>query len=539
MRHLHTPLFGACLVAGTLLLSACTPSQEPPVAQDTSEVSAPADGPRAAADRPLASTTVFLNEEGTARISEVDLGNVEESGYTTPARGVLVTPTSPIKEMPLIIASHLRAPGCGELEFAYPCADGSEPTRFDRGMIPLAERLAEAGYSVLIPDVTGVFVGADVDKPYDQAKMWNSVIGKLVDAVTTDTTGETDIFQSELADRIDTQTIGLMLHSRSASLANSAAEFLGADKVKSILTYGGAYDTFDKESFSPPVVDIPYLGIVGELDGDVAYSAHQWLSEYLEQPRQNPAQIAVVPGFGHLLINQAAIEKGQDDRIGCETLDCPNGEEHQRFVAQAAADWFNTSIKEIENEIAWRNEQLLPPTLAGVPVRWLAATPGPQVTRIPATAFTPTSPNSATQCHHIDPMSPSDDPAACPLPENGVVYSVADIIQLGDATATTTIPHPTTMAIHLNPIGDADDPSLENQLVVELELDDGQRIVQRLTADDSPLRNLATPEVNGTYITTTIRLPIGDLIAGRDVVSIKLATPNGGKTVEVLGVDFS
>ncbi len=104
--------------------------------------------------------------------------------------------------------------------------------------------------------------------PYDQGAMWKEVVGSLTELVI-DAGKARDVLGVTAMPRVDASTVGMVAHSRSGMMVDSARELFGADALKSVFAYGPAYDTFELESISPASADLPYLAVVGELDSDV------------------------------------------------------------------------------------------------------------------------------------------------------------------------------------------------------------------------------------------------------------------------------
>ncbi|MDO5076447.1 hypothetical protein [Corynebacterium sp.] len=522
-RRRFQQVFAVAIIACAFGLGACSAGVEssPTTAEPV------ADGPHAASDRKLAPRTETANAAGTATIIDVDFGNVRTGNYSAPARGVVVLPTQPSGPVPLVIIGHLRAPNCDNGSFAYPCPEGSSEVRFDRGMTYLGERLAEEGYAVVIPDLGGVFVGADVDQPYNQHAMWKDIVGKFIDAFEDNTLG------GPVAQAVDRNAVGLVLHSRSGTAVEPAAELFGPGAVKSVFAFGPAYDTFDLAHFSPGPAEIPYLAVTGEEDRDVGASANLWLGHYVVQPRQFAAATVAVPGLGHTLINRAASEQGADDRIGCEERDCPDAAEHERIVATLAVDWLHATLRGEPTELPVRADQPLPNTVADVPARWLAATPG-ALAQVAAEAFAAVAGGASIICVHTDPMDPTPVANRCELPEQGVVEIATEVNQLTDAHAEVNVGGARGMALHVSPTGTFDAPG--TPLTVTLRLRDGREFVQELDATQPALVNRATDTSNGTYRLGTIRTPLPDWVTSADITDVRISSPV--HPVALRGVDF-
>ncbi|RRD36720.1 hypothetical protein EII31_03965 [Leucobacter sp. OH2974_COT-288] len=520
------------------------------VAAPQGELVSGGEGPHAASDRKPTATEI-LNGQNSTKIVRLDLGNSEIGEYAVPVRGTLVIPTSTAAaeaapaesggaaaKQPLIIVNHLRAPGCSDDTFAYPCTNSTE-RRFDIGMTYLGEHLAGQGYAVLIPDLSPVWIGADVASPYDQTKLWQQVVSRFVAEFENQNSAA---LQGIDTSQLDTSQLGLVLHSRSGILVNPAVELFGAARIKGVLAYGAAYDTFDAEMLSPAPADVPYLAVSGDLDADVGASANLWLGAHLGLPRSTPAIAATVPGLGHMYVNRVLSEAGLDDRIGCEELDCPDAAEHERFLREVAADWFgwafygaDTSIPVTAGEFDGAAE------LAGLPARWLAASPAAsseQRVTLDAAAFKAFDGGSATLCVHPDPMQPGQPDNACPEPTKGVteVAPVTPVNVLQRARAETTVTAVRTVAVHVAAHGSSELGSDTTALLVTLRFAEGTTWEQQLTPAHPVLRNRATAADNGQYLLGTVRLVVPAAHAGKTVTAVELRAP--AAPVELRAVDL-
>ncbi|MDO5099126.1 MAG: hypothetical protein Q4D85_10255 [Corynebacterium sp.] len=493
----------------TLALAACntdTPTMPPSVTEETtSELS---DGPHAAADRVLAQESTTINATGTAQITELDIGNTTDRGYSAPIRGAIITPTTFDKPAPVIVLSHLRAPNCGEHTFAFPCPAGEAEHRFDQGMYYLGEVLAEHGYATVIPDLGGIFSGADVESPYNQAEMWKQSVSALVEKLPKE--------------NIDRTNVGLFAHSRSGTLVDAAVDLFGERNLRSVYAYGPGYDTVDLATISPAPADIPYFSLVGDADIDVGPSANLWLGHYLDQERNHPALVAQAPGLGHMLINRNAA----DERIGCEEMECPDAAEHERILTESATQWFNaTLLGETTTTLPISSDSELPESLAGTNVRWLAASPH---------AINRLGPEKLGDvCHHADPMNPEPLPDACPEPEVGVVQILTGVARIQESRADINVSGARLIALHVSPSGSY---QTENTVTVTLTLDTGEVVPIQLDPHHPALRNRATEIENGTYTLGTIRIPLPQHVSEATIKQIEISAPNN--PIEVRGIDF-
>lgn len=490
-----------------------------------------ADGPHAPADRTLGERMVRTSASGNETIVDIDLGNVTAGKYSAPKRGVIVAPKASDTPAPLVVISHLRAPNCADGTFAYPCAAGVEEYRFDRGMTYLGEALAARGYAVVIPDLGGLYVGADVTMPYDQGAMWKDVVGGLVDLVKDEGKAR-DVLGIVDAPTVDPSTVGMVVHSRSGMMVEPARELFGEGALKSVFAYGPAYDTIDLATITPAPADLPYLALVGEADSDVGPSANLWIGHYLPNEREHPAAVVQLPALGHMYVNDTAAQAGADDRIGCDVRACPDASEHQRVMIETATDWLNATLRGEATSLPVRADQPLPATVAGLPARWLAHTPG-ALASVDASEFLGASEGSAKLCVHADPMNPAPVDNACPEPESGVVQSITEVNYLTDASADVEVAGARGMSVHVSPSG-SHEPAAS--LTVELNVAGGQRFVYELSASEVALANRASADSNGIYQLGTIRIPLDEAVAAGVVTGVRVSTD--GPAVELRGIDF-
>ncbi|MDO4685866.1 MAG: dienelactone hydrolase family protein [Corynebacterium sp.] len=525
------------LAVVSLVVAACGGQQDAQTSESqlTSSASdAPvADGPHASNDRKLAERMVTENDAKTATIIDVDFGNVSSGDYSAPLRGVVVTPKNAQAPTPLVVVSHLRAPNCDDASFAYPCPDGASEYRFDRGMTYFGEKLAEQGYTVVIPDLGGVFVGTDVNDPYDQNAMWKEVIGKFVEVLRSDSTDGTNTLGAQFAQPVDLNNVGLVVHSRSGTVTTPAIELFGSDKVKSVFAYGPAYDTVDLEHITPAGDDVPYLALVGEADADVGASANLWIGHYLSEHRQHAASVVSVPGLGHMYINRAASEAKTDDRIGCDERDCPDAAEHERIFSTLAIDWLNATLRGMDTDLPLTSDKPLPAMVADVPARWLAHTPG-ETTSLGAEQFTAEGQKSQGLCVNPDPMSPVEIDNSCPMPEEGYVQIVTPVNYFTDAHVDVDIAGTHGIAVQVSPSGTY--PGEGTPVTITLRLIGGQEFVHEIPATDPALINRSSEIDNGIYQLGTVRIPLPDWVADGVIEHIRITS--GEHPIELRSIDF-
>ncbi|OOR85571.1 hypothetical protein [Moraxella canis] len=456
-------------------------------------------------------------------VHEVALGDMVVGEMTAPQRGLIVLPsTKADTKYPLVIISHLRAPNCSGGEFAYPCPEGQTELRFDQGMQYLAEHLADSGYAVIVPDYSVVFSGDMVTEPYDQAALWRETIQAFM----------THIQQSpQMSSLVDFERVGLFAHSRSGNMLDAAHALFG-EKLKGVLTYGPSPDTYDIAEISAAPVDVPYLSILGDLDKDVDQAVNQWIGHWISTPRQTPATVATVPGFGHNYINRALSSAKIDERIGCDVLDCPDANAHEQLVMQTAAQWFDATLKGAKTTLPIKAADALPTTLADHEVSWLAATPK-AISTVNFDDFKPFQGSEVTLCRYEDPMNPFQPKDACPRPELGVITTMTYIAQFSQAAADTAVKGAQGLAVHLSPWGSQTKPT---NVTITLHADDGQQLALPIAADHPAIKSRLTEFDNGVYQLSTVRLPLPAEWQNHTITHLTITTD--GNKIEVRSVDF-
>lgn len=523
-------LLNICLALFLAVLSQFSLLAGPATATSVSETQLASKGPHAPQDRQLEPTQVSSTAKTQSAL--VDLGNTNLGPYSMPVRGLLITPqarasTAQQARWPLIVINHLRAPNCSDNSFAYPCPSGTSERRFDLGMAYLGEELAQQGYAVLIPDLSTSWIGADVTVPYDQRQAWRQIVGRLTEAIARDAQGGSKVFGGLKTAAIDQSRVGLVVHSRSASIVNTAVDFFGSRAVRAVLAYGPAYNTFDEQHFSPDIAaDLPYLSLAGDLDQDVGPSANLWLGKYLSKERTAPALVANLAGFGHMYVNRALSQEGFDDRRGCDLLDCRNEEEHEKLLISASKDWFATFIRGQKSGLPIDRDSQLPQELYGYKARWLAATTGSAVTHLSADRFKPMTAGSARTCRVADPVAPAALEDACPDPELGYteVSPVVPVTYMKAAGAQVQFEGLSQINLHLAPFGSS--PKQEDgRLVLKLVFSDGSSWSHTLAGQDSVLANRADETTNGHYLLASERIDVPDWVAHKKLVKVQLRAP--------------
>ncbi len=416
-------------------------------------------------------------------------------------------------------------------------------------MTYLGVALARRGYSVLIPDLGPTYIGGTLTDPYDQSAGVRTILDRLLGSALAASAGERTPWGRGLEGDIDASHVGLLAHSRSAAVARdlTRAWSAGAHPITTIMTYGGAYDTsYGGEPGSTPMVpDVPYLGIAGDQDRDTPYMAPMWLTHHLGTHRTAPALVAVVPGFGHTLINRTLSSAGIDDRI-CDTS-CPDAAEHEAFLSAASLDWFDATLRRRRTALPLSPTTPLPATLAGASAHWLAVTNQRHATAFLAGQHGRLDPFGtgarARTCYPSEPMAPSL-PGVCPLPARGVSQNADQVTQVlltprgGVRLHTAPTRGVTSVALDLAPSGDRVDQLPGNPLRVTVRVADGRELVVDVAPTDPAVVDRATTSTNGTYSIGTLRLVLPRWVRTARVVAIRLTSSTRSR-FDVRAIDLS
>lgn len=552
VRHRGVTIALSLALAASMVAMA-TPAAEADSGTGVFSVRMTAPGPHSPQGRSLAKTTITRTEGVVVR--SVDLGDAEfgrkKGQYRAPVRGILVTPEQQA-EMPakLIVVTHLRYPNCAGDRFAYPCPRGKRERRLDRGMTHIGVELSRRGYSVLIPDLGPLYIGDDLTSPYDQPAGVRKVVGRLIDTAVSASAGKKTRMGSGLRGSIDASQVGLLAHSRSATLAGDLTRgwSSSAHPIASLMTYGGGYDAYygGAPDSTPMVPDVPYLGVVGDQDQDTPYLSAMWLTRHVDSRRSRPALVAVAPGFGHTFVNRILSSAKIDDRI-CE-VGCRTASEHEKFLGRTAHSWFGATLRQRPTRLPLRPTGRLPKALSGVPVHWLAVTNRDRANVFLAGRRGTLQPFGvgarARSCFPAEPMAPSM-PGTCPMSFLGVSMNAEKITQValtpssGVRLRTAPTMRVAGVALHLAPSGDRRDHAPGSPLRVTVGLSNGRRVVLDVSPSHAALVNRETKDVNGTYSIGTVRLRLPRWVRDTQVVSVKLTGGTAKSRFDVRAIDLA
>lgn len=487
-------------------LSACQPASQTQnnAADSKNSETTHLEGPKASLQRTVAKPAVQNSQDGQSTVIEVDFGNVSDGSFHAPARGLIITPKHADEKTELIVISHLRAPNCTDKSFAYPCPDQVDEFRYDRGMRYLGEHLAAQGYTVIIPDLGGIFIGADVEEPYNQQVMWQKLLNQFIDIIKSGQAEQMNKLGAKIA-QVDFSKVGLLVHSRSAMLEQAAQDIFGKTNLRSIFAYGPAYDTVELEHISDAPIDVPYLALVGSMDVDVGSSANLWLGHYATEQRTTPALSLELPGFGHMYINQAASAAKFDDRIGCDVLECPDAKAHENIIKNLTNDWFNATLKQAKSTLPITADMPLSEQVLGLPARWLGLTPN-ALAFVDAKAFV-NNQSDAKICVHPDPTNPKQPDNACPESENGFVQILTPVAHLSRATADVNIKGIHGLSLQLSPSDSFDDVD-GTAITITLHRKDAEPYQIKVAPTHPAVINRQSANDNGIYRLSTVRLPL-------------------------------
>lgn len=409
-----------------------------------------ASGPRARPDRPRA--PLSIRTSGGVSVRSFDLGNLTipsttgGQDFAAPVRGQLTLPAAG-RTKGLVLLNHLRAQGCSDQTFAYPCPAGTREVRYDRGMQFLADDLARRGYAVVAPDLSPVFVSQPVRGDYDTVAAGVATMTRIRDALWRAKRGRTDQLGPGL-DRLDLGTAVVLGHSRSGYFFGPLAQAWGSGptRVTGVFPLATAMDVdADREGtgavrspfVSPPLPDVPVFGLVGSRDADVPTQTALHLANYLPLSRRSPAAVAVVQGYGHYFFNRstAALEV-PDDRI-CDPEDrCPTRRQHEKLLLEV----FPRFVEDVRlgrlPAYLRQGDRPIPTRIGGAPARLLVHTPEPRtivlapsgtgyttsVRPVPATVRSRPG-TSVSYCRVPNPQAPFDYPDTCPEPADGALAS--------------------------------------------------------------------------------------------------------------------
>lgn len=521
----------AGILCGVLLLAGCANPGEAIPSEPAPPVVAA--GPHSSADRKPTPWSVRTSADGNARIAEVDLGDASIASFSAPIRGLIVAPTrlSASRPAPVVILSHLRAPNCSDISFAFPCPPESSELRFDHGWEYLATSLAHEGFISVIPDLGPAYVGAELTQPYSQKDLWSQTVSSLLAAVGNDHSGSNELGLN-LSGGVDLSAVALVAHSRSAVLVDAAVSAVAPHTLSSIVTYGGSYDTFDPAAISPPPPDIPYLGIEGELDNDVGHAPSQWLGNYLNIKRSQPAAIVQLPGFGHMGINTTAIAAGLDDRTGCDIIDCASDTTQQHIFTEIVIDWLAATIRGRDSQLPIKPDSPLPGELSGLPVHWLTHTPN-ALLHLDPHSFQAIANQQAEICRHGDLMNPAAIEASCPEPNQGVIDIVAEVLLTTGARAPVPELTADNIAVHLSPFGGSDP---HPEVTLKLELSNNTTVEVVIPGTDPVLADRSSEHNNGIYGLSTWRAQLPKIAQSSPIVSVTLHSES--QPVELRGIDL-
>ena len=517
-RSPRTPLL---VTLAALALAACSPS------------GAPSEGATPPPPAPSASASAQPSERDGVATVAVDFGTATDHGFTVPKRGFVVAPTEASTPSPVVALSHLRAPNCSDQSFHVPCPKGTTELRYDEGMRYLGERLADEGYVAVIPDLGPVFVGEDTDDGYSQERLFEAVLADFLQGLEHDAAAGGDTFGLDLKGKVDVQRVGFLAHSRSATLVDAARATVGADRLKAVLTYGGAYDTYEAASMSPAPADVPYLGVGGLADADVGLAPQQWLGHSVVRSRTTPASVVGLPGLGHMLVNRTAAKAG-DDRVGCDVVECLDAAEHERVLTEVAMSWFGAWLRGAETDLPTAATDPLPEQVAGLRARWVAATPS-AAQRFSPKDLAVEGRGAVQECVFPDPMDPSFEGTACPEPEDGVVLVPSPVAFATRATASVEAGPAQMIALHLAPAGTGTDEG--TPVTVGLTFPAGSTTALHVPATDEAVRNQATDVDNGTYVLGTVRLSVPEEARGKRIIRVAVSSDSGTPVV-LRGLDL-
>lgn len=519
----------AVLTGTTLLLGACSAPSD-----DDALKAAPE---QATTGQNTAADTTTATEKTTATTYEFALEDYQVSpDIHLPVRGSVTTAGH--SNAPLVVVNHLRTFNCADDTFAYPCPDGVDEVRADRGMHYLAEDLAEAGYTVVVPDLGPLWAPESPTQPYDQVEAWAGVVNAMRGELEAANQGQSQQLDDSLVGTTDFSRTGVFMHSRSALLGNKAAEI---SPEVSLASYGGFYHVPEspEDSFSPAPADVPTLTIDGQADEDTSQAAADWLPEYVGQDRNSAALNFIVSGLGHNYINRVLSQREFDDRIDDGEISEIGATEHEEFLGRALKQWFDQTLRDQEGPYPLNADDELPTELAGrdasvyaaspaTASRWIASEPGAQL------------PGSKAEFCRIYPsMNPVDYEDRCDFVDMGIVNSASINARVKLTDSPVVVPVSSagaeSLSMHMMPTGSREDGKKQTQLKITAIMDDGSRERIAVPAPNPVLEDATTETSNGEYWIRTLRISLPEQAKNRPISQLEIT---GDGSIDLRAVEL-
>ncbi|NJL49789.1 MAG: hypothetical protein HC929_23170 [Leptolyngbyaceae cyanobacterium SM2_5_2] len=269
-----------------------------------------------------------LYDLGTATLSQTGVGQ-EFQAMPVPLTGVIGFPAG-AGPFPIVVILHGRHGGChfaagGESQ--WPCRPGTE-TRYDVGFAYLAQRLTEAGYGILIPNLNGAFANAFGATPETRNQLADQRSQQIIDhhltrLASADHNGSTD-FGLSVQGRVDWSALAMVGHSMGGGAAAlSALNRQGHRSAEAMAEGLGpvAALLLVSPTRSHPIVrqprayqlpDVPTAVLMGGCDRDITDFSSLYYFEMADQDahRRTLAAAVVLLGANHNFFNAAV---GEDD----------------------------------------------------------------------------------------------------------------------------------------------------------------------------------------------------------------------------------
>ncbi|CAM2830972.1 hypothetical protein COPR103792_05815 [Corynebacterium propinquum] len=520
----------AVLTGTTLLLGACSAPSD----ADDALKAAPE---QATTGQNTAAETTTATEKTTATTYEFALEDYQVSPEThLPVRGSVTTAGH--SNAPLVVVNHLRTFNCADDTFVYPCADGVDDVRADRGMHYLAEDLAEAGYTVVVPDLGPLWAPESPTQPYDQVEAWAGVVGAIRGELEAANQGQSQHLDDSLAGMTDFSRTGVFMHSRSALLGNKAAEMW---PEVSLASYGGFYHVpeFPEDNFSPAPADVPTLTIDGQADEDTSQAAADWLPEYVGQDRNTAALNFIVSGLGHNYINRVLSQREFDDRIDDGEISDSGAAEHEEFLAEALRLWFDQTLRGQDGPYPLQADDELPAELAGREASVYAATPAAAEQWIASEPEAQLPGSEAEFCRIYPSMNPVQYDDRCDFVDMGIVNSASVNARVQLTKSPVVVPVSSagaeTLSMHMMPTGSREDGKKETKLEVTAIMDDGSRQQIPVPAPNPVLKDTTTETSNGEYWIRTLRISLPETVKNRPISQLEIT---GDGSIDLRAVDL-
>lgn len=274
---------------------------------------------------------------------------------------------------PLVLWLHLRGTKCfgsaGLFEAVWPCGPAAIP-RYDMGYDYLLHALAERGYAVVAPNLTGAFSEAPSWAPPDAPQAAGSMdfyrveplVDRLLAELAAANRGESLAFGQDLAGRLDLGQLLFAGHSRGGEWANllalrragnDAPEEIAAGRgpARGLFLLTPAHGDFaDLDPDALRTADLPFAVVPAYCDGDLKENplmGQAYLEQaLLDEQRRAPAWVAALKTGEHY--NFVTIMRGPEHNPSgtfCQDRETHlDAEAARAFLAGLAPDFMDVAL---------------------------------------------------------------------------------------------------------------------------------------------------------------------------------------------------